>query len=365
VLAVRPRLVLLALVACRPAAPTKPPDAAPATIPEPRAGREPLLGEVTIEVTTETFETPDGPAPAWVYLTRGNAAFGQPEVEVVLLRRGPTAAGAHPRDFLPVLARYLGSLHAHAAPLLPGMAAVVPDDAPPLVPGTELRAMLFVRFDAATTAPRPAGRLTAIFLTADEYRATMVLGQVRLLARLGVLGGAFPTAPWTDPARAPVLGQAERARSILGELPSHNLVGASVVHHTKAGQRRVTLEIEAVAADALRRLADEPRSASGFAILTPLTPRADAYIVWRPDQPRPEGIAFAETGGDDLGGNFVALIQGPEAADEFRRIEDGFAVVLGPAAWPRLQAALRERTPVEFTLRDTTVSLTFRPPSPR
>ena len=315
--------------------------------------REEIAPGIAAVVYHHLLKTGMGMVPAWTFVTEGRAASSQPELVVTVLRSRGRDVADFPRELLPTLAGMATTRG--PMPLRQGMSAVIGLETPPLLAGTELRAIYVRDSGNNLDLPLPPQTLTAVFMTHEEHSLAQVLGYVRWAGRIGREASTFPTPWWIDPERAPVLAQAEAQASMLTKMPRRYLIGTSVIYEPGSTPPRLTLTIEPVADQEFQAMAR--KNGDAFALLTDLNKSADAYLVWRPGQAAGTAISRVDNQGERIGGNFLMLVSEPNAADEFRIIEDGFALILKPATWERLTTAIAAAAPLELPLKDAVAVL--------
>jgi hypothetical protein len=285
---------------------------------------------VAVRVFAHELPSGRGVVPCLSYVTDGLRRYHQQELAVTLVR----PPGAEIQQPPPEAMQLLASISALAQ-----QGRLVENGGMTEVGATGLFGRPAVRGLAyQTAAPMqgvvlPDGCLGAIALVAHEIETVKRFGGLRVLARIGRAHGFFPTAPWCDPDRGPLM--APEAGTLLESVASVHL-RASVV----LADGRVTLRIPTTVP-----LPELPPPELALAFLTVLDPTADGCLVWVPGQQTPEAITLPGRAATRLSGCFVAFVP-QQPADGANLFEDGFAAMLTDRTWAALRHALATRTPI-------------------
>jgi hypothetical protein len=210
-----------------------------------------------------------------------------------------------------------------------------------------------------------APTLAAVLFLGDEVHAVPMIGNYRILSLLGGHCRYYPTPPWSDRDRPPMLSRAQLEQSLLTRTTTTFLPGATVRAQVRLGDGPagrasvgqdlrtwgdilsgpVTLRTEEQSHGALRRVLDQLPADAPLTILTTPAPQANVRLIWRPGQNLLQTIYRF---GHDLSwvtGGFV-LFLAAESLDEGARVfEDGFALQLHPGTWVALREALGKGRP--------------------
>lgn len=90
----------------------------------------------------------------------------------------------------------------------------------------------------------------------------------------------------------------------------------------------------------------ESLAAGGLAVITHVSPSADACFAWKPNE---DSVAISLDGskGNSISGCFMLLLRHGDA-DEVGRVEDGFSLMLCPETWEGLTEAISSCSPVQI-----------------
>ncbi len=320
-----------------------------------------VAGKLSARVVPHTITRATEPVPCWTYVTRGLPALGQKEF-VFTLRRlpGETEPPGDPLNFFAQVHDLaakgqvvdVGGYSCFRSPVgFLGRGDVVG------LAYTSTEALDGVELPPADQA------LLAVLLAPEEAAVVGAIGTYRILALLGRANRYYPCPPWSDRQRPAVLTPADLAASLLSQVPTSYVRGATVrtfIHPVAPAQRagddrqgslaggeivlRLPVSQRQPLREALARVPDE----AALALLTDADPEANVRLVWRPGDEGIQTIIPTGSDGSCLTGGFVALIFGPTIQDGGRIVEDGFAVMLCPASWAKVREALSSGQPVRI-----------------
>jgi hypothetical protein len=352
--------VLIAGPSCQENQP--PPRVAEAASPAPppaRAAGEPIEvvevvpGQLKVRVFSHVITSQAGPVPSWTYMSDGLLATGHKEISLTVKREPGEDERAFPREPLEL---YKG-IHAYAlrkqfvreggsTRLAPGKPGLLRDDFHGILytPGQ--------RFDGV---PAPGAFLTAILVTGPELEVADRYGHLRLMALLGDRYRFYPTTPWADRHRSPIVTPESMASSILSRVPVTHVQGASARLEAAPGappgsvdpSATIVLRVRTESAKGLLAAADRVGPKAGFGALLDLDPEADACLVWSPGQSGAHAISVPDAKGARISGNMLVIAPGADQ-DGGRPAEDGFGILLTDASWARLREALAGHKPLDI-----------------
>jgi hypothetical protein len=320
-----------------------------------------IAGELSVLVFVHDVPVGPGTVPCWSYVTNGLLRHGQQEIVFTLRRRPGETATDFPNDPLD----FFGVVHGLARE---GKRVTAGDHTTftPQRPFLGLEGPLGMAYMPAPSLDDvgyPARPLAAVLLLGDEASAPPVLGNYRVLSLLGAHCRYYPTPPWSDRDRMPVLSRTELEQSLLSQVPVVSLRGATVrgrarLDSTPSGMEGqdirtegdflggpVNLRLQEQDHHALRQALDRVQADAPLAILTAPDPRASVRLIWRPGQDSVQSIF--PSGGDRAWatGGFTLFLAEASLEEGARVFEDGFAVQLKAATWAALRDALRSGRP--------------------
>jgi hypothetical protein len=295
--------------------------------------RQEALRDVRVQVLLHEIEEKTGKRPAWSFYTDGLLRHGQREIVITLPLLPGETAEQPPEDPVRLFAQ-IAEL-AHRGQSL-NVGHVLDFGTQSVLGG---RAMVFTKAVHQENVPVPAGALAGILLFEEEFQAIQKVGSSRVLARLGLHFGYFPTLLWSDRKRAQLPLVREASQSILASMGSLIADGSTSI---KQGQT-VTFTLSPSLQTTIQNLAAN----SPICIRTHVHDHADACLVWTPGQASTQAITPPRSQGKMVSGCFAIFMGHPEA-NEIRLIEDGFALMLSPASWNQVRMALCEKR--EFDL---------------
>lgn len=208
-------------------------------------------------------------------------------------------------------------------------------------------AVLYMPAQSVEGVELPEPSLTAILLAKEELEAARRFGPLRIANRLAEDLGFYPFPPWSDPDRRGLSFAVTLETSLLLQLPIHGHAMARVI----GGRDGLVLRVDPRATTELRDQIRVHGDTDPFVIWTGPDSGSAKVMVWNPD----DGIGKSELPtpyeeGEAIEGCFVAIFPGQEV-NHWRRIEDGFQILLRQETWNELRPALLGGRPmrVEFT----------------
>src|SRR5262245_40546552 len=177
-----------------------------------------LPGELAIRVFVHEIPIGDEGILCWSYVTDGLRRHGQQEMVFTLRRRSEEGEADFPQDPLAFFADVHGLARDGKRVEAGGHTIFTPR-----VPFLGLNSTVGMAYVPAEDLPGvnyPAPTLAAILLRGDEVHATPVIGSYRVLSLLGGHCRYYPTPPWSDRDRPPVLSRAELEQSLLTRTPT-------------------------------------------------------------------------------------------------------------------------------------------------
>ncbi len=316
-------------------------------------------GRLTVAVYAHQAGSGEGRVPCWTFLSEGLWAKGQREVAISIRREPGRADDAFPPGVLLSYYKTVLGLADQGRIVGSGDFSILAPEEQPLVAGTQFRAVMYLDPQGLPGIQPSAPYLTAILLTLDEGRAAKAFGVTRIMTRLGHLHRYFPTPPWTDRRRAPVVTAEAMAGSVLQRIPLGRVAGAMVRREAAANEKdcgRIVLRLRPQAAARVHQIASLGQVP--VAILTDPDPEVGAMLVWEPG--KRDLTSIVAPGGDDrrLGGSFLALV--PQAEEDGGGpVEDGFLVLLREASWKAVMQALDEGRDVAIAPTGQRLGLTI------
>ncbi len=284
-------------------------------------------------VTARVFAHVMGDVPCFSYVTRGLTAFGQAELVFTLRRALQNHLEGAPQEPLDLLRTIAGLAQQGRLVSEGGITEVGPRG---LFGRPQLRGLVYQRAWPMDGVELPEGCLAAICIVGHEMDTVKHFGSLRVLARLGAANRFFPTTPWCDPDRAPLM--APEQNSILDGVRSGQFSGVSVVMESE----RVAMRLPRT-----KQLPELPPPEVPLAFLTTLDARADACLVWSPGQQAHEAISPQGSLGARVSGCFVMFVPQQER-DYVNVFEDGFVSLLTDRSWAQIRHALATRAPVSI-----------------
>lgn len=292
-----------------------------------------LLDDVRVTATAHTLDA-GGPLPVVTLVTRGLARTGAGELALTVLREPAPSA----RRLLAMLGSAVAAARAGHPPVT-GDLLPVRGGANGLLGFCQFERALLWHPHALAAVPETNEALTVQLLTAQEARHLDQLGPLRLMARLGHAAGFYPSAPWVDPNRKPLIDDGEVEHSVLARCRSLRLPGTRISRISRAGRDGLSIEVGREHGQDLEDILNRD-DLPGVSLLGHEDPEADAIMVWHSGAP-PTAIVPGRSRASRFALNFVLMLRGDD--DRLGWVEDGATWVLSPQAWTRLRKAVAGR----------------------
>lgn len=293
-----------------------------------------LLDDVRVTATAHTLDA-GGPLPVVTLVTRGLAHTGARELALTVLREQAPSA----RRLLAVLGSAVAAARAGHPPVI-GELLPVRGGVNGLLGFCQFERALLWHPNALVAVPETNEALTVQLLTAQEARHVDRLGPLRLMARLGHAAGFYPSAPWVDPRRKPLIDDGEVEHSVLARCRSLRLPGTRVSRISRAGRDGLSIEVGREHGQRLEDILNRHDDLPGVSLLGHEDPEADAIMVWHSGAP-PTAIVPGAPRASRFALNFVLMLRGDD--DRLAWVEDGATWVLSPQTWTRLRKAIAGR----------------------
>jgi hypothetical protein len=189
----------------------------------------------------------------------------------------------------------------------------------------------------------PPSPLAMIILGPEEIALVRTCGPYRVLARIGELYRTFPFPQWNDLQRPRVADGDSEPSSLLPRVQRSRTPGVSVL--AQSGHLRMLV---APNAKAILRKILSPCPSGPLAFLTDPATEANAWLLWKPGQAAPAGIAPPGADGSRMTGHFL-LVSGGVDRDEVRLLEDGYSLLLTPKSLQSVWRALESGQPLSLS----------------
>jgi len=308
--------------------------AAPAT-----AARARQVGDqLTIHEYRHAAVTADGVIAARTFVTEGIAAVGAQEIRV-------TAPADWDERAIGVITTLLAKLARFAAEGEPAVLGGFTGFHNQGLPGVDHVGVLYARGTEVAGIPGAETALVAVLLHPDELALVQRGLATRVLACLSLRARVFPYPACWEVRQAPVLSPADHAESTLARIaPQATLGDVRVTVVTDGPTPAASTEAVAIVslpARAARRLAAEwlPSAPRMLVLLAQPAPDLDGLKVWVPGSDEPTA-AVATSEVHRMGCAFVALAGVDGQAPALKHLEDGVTVLLDPARFDQVRAAL-------------------------
>jgi len=315
---------------------------------QPLAVEEVVSGKLLVRIFSHVIQADAGPVPCWTYVSAGLLVEGQSEIAFSVKRETGESEGAFPRQLLDL---YSTIHHFAAQGQYVGEGGVTKID--PRQQGLlrhGFHGVLYTPGQSIDGVETPSSFLTAIILSDPELEVALQFGSVRMMSLLGKHYRFFPTAPWLDRRRDPIVSPDVMNSSILTNVAGYRLFGACVRMDTppdRVGQvgGRVVLTLTRSAA---RSLVNDLKALGpdiSLGVLVDLDPEASSILVWEPEHGT-SAISQPGATGDRFAGNFLLIVNVSDN-DGANLVEDGFGLFLRQETWARVRRALEEGRPLE------------------
>jgi hypothetical protein len=308
---------------------------ATSSAPTPRAASAPREG-APADVAVVTLAA-SGTTPAtWVFISKGLAALGHPELVLSVKREPGEGSDAYPSD-APDIVSSLAKAVREGRRLQAWHIASSPEG---MLGRADLTGLLVLPQSADPRLGLAGPSLALLVVTKDELAAAIHFGVPRVANLLGMRERFFPFPPWTDRRRTSVVSLPEMESSLIGGIGARMFVrGASSWRDLQHDEAPIVLRLTPPAgrdiAEMLREVGDET-----VALFTMAPPDdIEGRFVWTKLGAPPSVIMPGNTAPPRAAGNFVVLLSSTEDAGAVST-EDGFAVFVPKSRWTELLAAL-------------------------
>lgn len=291
---------------------------------------EVVPGDLHAWVYPHEIPSQRGLISCWSYVSRGLAAFEQPEIVFTLRRDPDSSSDSFPHDPLHLFA----TLYRFAS----GGRRVGRGDITEFGDERFLgHHLLYVGAQTLDGVPLPPSALAALLITPDELRAVCEFGPTRVLARMGQRSTFYPFPPWSDLRRPGLSLGSTFERSVLSKMARVLCAELSVTIVQHQIHLSALRAVQPSWSDRLTGSADDVP----LALLTSVDPSADGCLVWEPGQRGPEAITPPGSDASRLCGCFVGLLPGQPASGG-QIVEDGLVMKLTTGSWNALRGALSD-----------------------
>lgn len=293
---------------------------------------QPLHGKVKLDI--ELAQTPGKSQPGWCYRTRGL----KPDEMMIMVLRGPQERDEdYPREPIALLrtfaakgtsSLYLGEVADFGGrPFLkPGFSGFL------LVEGEPLKGVV-----GSETA------ISVVPLFPTEMEVADLTGPSRVIGGLANQSRYYPCPVWCDPGRKPVFTAADVKKM------KEDITLRTYQYHSDAGA--------IISGDSLHMLVSQKTAAKladiltaqrkvGLRIALAVDPRADAFMIWTPDE-SPQAVSMPGSKGQKMGVQSLCVLV-DQKQSVCKPLGDGAALVLTAKDYDRLLRGLRKEA--KFTL---------------
>lgn len=323
-----------------------------------------IPGKLRVSVFKHTLNERGQPVECWTYVSAGLWALGQKEIVFTVARRPGEGDTDFPHDLFQ-LYHAISGFAAEGRRVDAGEVTTLSGDGPGLLGNPAFRGVVYAPPQVLRGVRITAPWILGLIVTGEEAAAAQQFGVVRLMGALGRRYRFFPTAPWADRDRDPVLALSDMSQSLLEKVP-RLFVPATVRQEARAakqqsatgpdglvdrtvvfGPRRVVLRLRPRARAIFGSALDKLPPSAPLALLMLPDPHAGAIMAWRPGQASPFAISRPDATGEVLAGGFIAFVPEQEE-DGVGQVEDGFAVLLRDETWQSVRRALAAGRPLSL-----------------
>lgn len=279
----------------------------------------------------------------WSYVTEGLMAHKQKEIIVTLRRNEHQNAEDYPHDFFELF-RIIYSLAASGK--LVDVGGITAFSSETRFMGTKgIAGLGYVEPEALPGVDVAGPMLAAILLKGDEPEIVRQFGITRVTALLGMKYRRYPYPVWSETKRDPVASLRPMQKTFLTRAPRLLSVNASYYeegHHIFLSVRPEFREILG------ENIGQVPVDSPLIFNITYIDPRADACLVWSPNEHAPlAAITPPDSHGVRVTGSFLAFVP-EQGTNEVTRVEDGHALLLTTSSWKKIREALSSGTNVSI-----------------
>ncbi len=310
----------------------------------PYARVELIPGKLEVSVFHHVIQTGSSRLPCWTYVTKGLRGQQQKEIVMTLLQ-GSDLEQVPLQDPLHFfVSLYVVASHGRR---------VDAGDVSEFDPEQSLLgrpAVLYMPAQSLEGVEVPEPSLAAILLVKEDLEAAKRFGPMRMVNRLADAHAFYPFPPWSDLGRLGLSFAVTLETSLLSQLPICGHAMARVV----GGGDGLVLRVDPRAASDLSDQMRVIEATDPVVIWTGPDSGSVKVMVWNPD----DGIGSSELPtpyeeSEGIEGCFVAIFPGQEA-NLWRRMEDGFQVLLQQETWNELRPAILSGRPTRVEFADGT-----------
>lgn len=310
---------------------------------------EVVPGKLYVTVYAHDIPNGDEKVPCWSFVSEGFGRAGQPEIMFTLRR----PRGKKWQDYSKDLFGLYGTILAQVVNGEKiGPYAII--DIELVTNGTFLGqkgplAMICIPAEMFDGVEVPFQALAGVLIKDDEIEAAKKSSALRIASILGMTYRYYPCPPWSELGRKPVVSAKQFAKSFLQKLEVQPAPGVMVRQAASqdANARTVfTLRVEGSSIQKVNAFLGERSVPDMFALMTDPDPEATMRYAWMPAEGK-TGVIFADMG-PWITGSFVAFVVGDGLEELGNKVEDGIILVLAPATFARVKAALASGKPASI-----------------
>ena len=293
---------------------------------------EVITGKLRVQVFVHDIMRGAEVIPCWSYVTDGLVEKHQKEIILTLKRENSQKLEDYPRGLFELFAIIL-DLAEKGQLVDVGQSTLFSEDGfqgdkdfrgigyvePQSLPGVEIGAVPL---------------LAAVILKGDEAQIAWNFGLTRVTALIGMKYRHYPCPIWSDLQREPVASIHEMDKSVLGKITRIGIRGSYYEE-----QNHIFLAISPSSGARIREFLRPRPPTEPLALRTQPDPRANACLVWRPNEAQPMAITPQGSDGSRKTGAFLAFVP-EQISNEVRSAEDGFYLFLANSDWQKIREAL-------------------------
>jgi hypothetical protein len=309
---------------------------------------EVVPGKLYVSVYAHEIPSGDDKVPCWSFVSEGLERSGQHEIMVTLRR----SRGKGWQDYSNDLFALYGQILAHVeqgqkfGPYdtigLSGIDTFL---------GRKGRwAMICIPAEMFDGVEVPFQALAAVLIRDDEIEVVEKSSSLRVASMLGLAYRYYPCPPWSELGRKPVVSAKQFAKSFLNKFqiqPAPGvMVSSAAANLGVPGKKTIALRVEGSSLQRINAFLGARSIPDMFALMTDPDPEATMRYAWMPAEGK-TGVIFADMG-PWITGSFVAFVVGDDLEEAGNEVEDGIALVLAPATFARIKAALASGKPASI-----------------
>jgi hypothetical protein len=316
-----------------------------------QTAEEALPPGVQLAVGEHDFES-GGAVKCWMFATNGLAAIGQTELVFLVRKQTNLTVQSAQLD----VARFVAAVYQAAGQGLKLTAGGYMQMDVGVLGRDDFTGGLFIAPEGLDRDTPAWPYLFVVFVTGEELDVANCYGHNRITARLGFQVRYYPTPPWTDPARDPVVSEQD-GETLLARTGRLNLPTVYVHLDQSVTPPLLVLDLAPSAHDTLARALGQLPADAPLALLGGATDTWDSMLVWRPGSTQLEAINPEGSPGVRMGGNHLLFVPGSEDVRLFP-FEDGYWLALDAARWAKVRQAFLDRQ--DLTLDDPNLQVRWR-----